>query len=126
MRDEATLYDRIGGEATVARVIDDFYRRVLDDPELEPFFRHASMESLRRMQREFFGAALDGPQRYSGLALSHAHQDRGITVHHFNRFTQHLLQTLRDVGLEQAEVTEVIDRINTYADDIVGRSTVSE
>lgn len=126
MGDEATLFDRIGGEPAVARVIDAFYARVLDDPELEPFFRHASLDSLRAMQREFLGAALDGPQRYSGLALSHVHQGRGITVHHFNRFTQHLLETLRAAGIDERDVADVIDRINTYADDIVGRSTVSE
>jgi hemoglobin len=126
MGDDSTLYDRIGGEATVARVIDNFYNRVLTDPELEPFFRHSSMETLRRMQVEFFGAALDGPQKYSGLSLAHTHQDRGITVHHFNRFTQHLLQTLRDLGIDEHDASEVVNRINTYADDIVGRSTEAD
>jgi hemoglobin len=126
MGDDSTLYDRIGGEATVARVIDTFYGRVLTDPELEPFFRHSSMDTLRRMQVEFFGAALDGPQRYSGLSLAHTHQGRGITVHHFNRFTQHLLETLRGVGIGERDASDVISRINTYADDIVGRSAEAD
>ncbi|QDV36499.1 group I truncated hemoglobin [Tautonia plasticadhaerens] len=126
MGDEATLFERIGGEPAMARILDEFYARVLDDPELGPFFRHASMDSLRRMQLEFLGAALDGPLGYSGLALSHAHQGRGITARHFNRFTQHFLETLRARGVGEAEVVDVIARINTYADDIVGRSAVSE
>jgi hemoglobin len=43
------------------------------------------------MQREFFAAALGGPQAYSGLSLTQAHAGRGITPRHFNRFVQHLL-----------------------------------
>lgn len=122
----ATLYDRIGGEPTLVRVIDAFYSRIMADPDLSPFFQKTSMEKLRRMQHEFIGAALDGPQSYTGLALAHVHAGRGITVHHFNRFTQHLLETLRDLGMIEDDIQDVISRINTHVDDIVGGTTVSD
>jgi hemoglobin len=35
-----TLFERIGGEQKIAEVVDDFYDRVLADPELKPFFRN--------------------------------------------------------------------------------------
>lgn len=122
----ATLYTRIGGEPTLIRLIDDFYSRIMTDPDLSPFFKKTSMEKLRVMQREFIGAALDGPQTYTGLALAHVHAGRGITVHHFNRFTQHLLETLRDLGVNEDDIQAVISRINTHVDDIVGGTTVTE
>ncbi len=53
----------------ISEVIDEFYDRVLADPDLKPFFRNTSMDKLRRMQREFFSAALDGPITYSGKLL---------------------------------------------------------
>ena len=68
-----TLYERLGGEATIALLTDRFYTKVVADPELAPFFRHTALDTLRAMQREFLSAALDGPQDYSGLSLSHAH-----------------------------------------------------
>ena len=126
MGDEPTLYERIGGEETLTRVIDDFYGRITRDPDLSPFFRNASLEKLRRMQHEFIGAALDGPQQYTGLSLAHVHSGRGITVHHFNRFTQHLLETLRDMGVNEKEIEQVISRINMYVHDIVGGTSASE
>ena len=46
-----TLYERIGGEATVARMMDSFYERVLADPELAPFFAGVSLQKVRSMQR---------------------------------------------------------------------------
>ena len=115
-----TLFERIGGEAAIAELIHDFYDRVLADPELKPFFKHTSIDKLRRMQREFFSAALDGPINYTGRPLSHVHHGRGITKHHFALYVNHLLDTLRDCGINEQDVNEIIGRINTYADEITG------
>ena len=115
-----TLFERIGGEQMIAEVVDDFYARVLADPELKPFFRNTSIDKLRSMQREFFGAALDGPITYTGKPLSHVHHGRGITKHHFTLFVNHLLDTLRDRGISDQDVTDIISRISTYADEITG------
>jgi hemoglobin len=120
-----TLYDRIGGEATLARLVDAFYDRVLDDEDLAPFFEHTPMERLRRMQLEFFGAALDGPQSYSGLALAHAHQGRGIRVHHFQKYVQHLLDTLEGFDLSKEDREEIITRISKYVNDITSAGTTT-
>ena len=115
-----TIFERVGGEQMIAEVVDYFYERVLADPELKPFFRNTSMDKLRCMQREFFSAALDGPITYSGKPLSHVHHGRGITKHHFALFVNHLLDTLRDRGISDQDVTNIISRISTYADEITG------
>lgn len=113
-----TLYERIGGEEGVSKLIDRFYEKVVADPELAPFFEHTALDKLRDMQREFFGAALDGPQTYSGLSLAHAHAGRGIRTHHFNVYVRHLLETLEEIGLPPRDIQDVVDRISTYVDDI--------
>jgi hemoglobin len=117
---QLTLFERIGGEQVIADLIHDFYDRVLADPELKPFFKHTSIDKLRRMQREFFSAALDGPIAYTGRPLSHVHHGRGITKHHFALYVNHLLDTLRDCGINDENVNDIIGRINTYADEITG------
>jgi hypothetical protein len=66
---QQTLFERVGGEQTISDLIHKFYDCVLADPELKPFFKNTSMDKLRRMQREFFSAALDGPTTYSGRPL---------------------------------------------------------
>ena len=114
------LFERVGGEAAIAELIHDFYERVLADPELIPFFKHTSIDKLRRMQHEFFSAALDGPITYTGRPLSHVHHGRGITKHHFALYVNHLLDTLQDCGINDRDVNEIIGRINTYADEITG------
>jgi hemoglobin len=115
-----TLFEQIGGEQMIVEVVDDFYDRVLADPELKPFFKNTSMEKLRYMQQEFFSAALDGPITYTGKPLSHVHHGRGITKHHFTLFVNHLLDTLRHYEISDQDITDIISRISTYADEITG------
>ena len=120
----ATLYDRIGGSKAVEGLVGAFYKRVLADPELLHFFEHTATDKLERMQQEFFAAALDGPLTYTGRPLSHAHHGLGIKPRHLARFLDHLLATLKDKGLTEEDTYEVISRINTFADEITGTSSV--
>jgi hemoglobin len=117
---QQTLFERDGGEKTIRELIHEFYDRVVDDPELKPFFINTSMDKLRRMQREFFSAALDGPTTYTGKPLSYVHHGRGITKHHFALYVAHLIDTLRDHGINDQDVNDLIGRINTYANEITG------
>ena len=117
---QQTLFERVGGEKTIRELIHEFYDRVVADPELKPFFKNTSMDKLRRMQHEFFSAALDGPITYTGRPLSYVHHGRGITKHHFALYVSHLIDTLRDHGINDEDVNDLIGRINTYANEITG------
>jgi hemoglobin len=120
-----TLYERLGGQSALAVLVDEFYDRVLADPELAPFFAHTSIEKLRRMQSEFLASMLDGPVQYTGVALSHAHAGRGITLHHYRLFANHFLETLKDRGVAPEDIALVLDRLNLYADDIRSKTSAT-
>jgi hemoglobin len=126
MTDEAeeTLYDRIGGGEAVSRLVFDFYQRVLADPELGPFFVDTPVEKLGTMQAEFFSAALGGPIQYTGRSLSDSHAGRGITAQHLRRYLDHLLETLQGFDLSNDDRYDIVSRINTYADEITGATSV--
>jgi hemoglobin len=121
-----TLYDRAGGEAGVTKLVDIFYQRVLNDPELSPFFAHIPMAKLRRMQVEFFSSALNGPLHYSGRPLAHVHQGHGITKAHLRRFTEHLLATLQSLNLSRQDVQSIYTRIALEAAEVADDSEGTE
>ena len=120
MESNDTIFDRIGGESTVERLVDSFYQKVLADEDLSPFFKNVPIDKQKRMQREFFAAALGGPSKYTGRSLSHAHYGLGIQRSHFTRFVDILLETLRAVSIDEKDTVKIIDRINTYSDEILG------
>jgi hemoglobin len=114
-----SIYDRIGGQEALIAVVDDFYERVLADPELAVFFRGTTMSRLKGKQVEFFAAALGGPQEYSGQSMKDAHRGRGIGQQHFDLVAKYLIEALLTAGVPQGTVDEIIGAIAPLAPEIV-------
>lgn len=122
MAEEQSIYERIGGEEGIGNMVDGFYKKVLADAELAPYFENVPMDRQIRMQREFFAAATGGPIVYSGRPLSEAHHGLGISRREFHRFTEHMISTLEERGVSKADVLDIITRVNLYVDEITGAS----
>lgn len=119
-----SLYERIGGEETIDKLIVTFYQNVLADPMLLPFFEKTSIEKLRKMQKTFFSIALGGVEPESEVSLYEAHRDRGIERKHLTRFTEHLMSTLLEIGIEEESANTIYQKIAIYADEVLGESSV--
>jgi hemoglobin len=122
--ESVTLFDRLGGAAAVAEIVQDMYRRVLEDPELAPFFANTSMERLGRMQFQFLASALDGPVEYAGAELNAIHRGRGITAHHFAKFCGHFADAMEAQGADPRDVDNALGRLATFKDKITGDANV--
>ena len=123
---QATLFERVGGESAVEDLLFNFYQRVLADPELSPFFVDIPVDKLKRMQFEFFAAALDGPSKYTGRPISEVHAGLGIRPRHLRRFLEHLLATLDDMDVDADDRYSVYTRIAMRADEITGDTAGTE
>lgn len=119
-----TLYERIGGQTTIELMVTAFYQRVLSDPLLSPFFKNVSIEKLKRMQIAFFSIALGGDEPDKMPSLYEAHRGRGIESKHLTRFTELLVETLREVGIPEPDAEKVYERIAIYGNDVLGESSV--
>lgn len=122
MTDRAeTLYDRIGGADELADMVAVFYRRVLADAELLPYFQDASVEKLVHMQQEFFGAAFDGPTTVGGSDLAAIHHGMGITRRHLTRFVEHLIDVVEERhNISRRDAMDIIHRIAVLGDRVLG------
>lgn len=100
-------YQAVGGGPAVKVVVDDFYQRVLADPQLADYFDGVDMPRLKRHQALLVGKVLGGPADYDGRSLREAHLGLGVTKDHFDLVVGHLAGALQDAGVP---------------DDIVGRA----
>jgi hemoglobin len=116
---ETSIYEAIGGEDALVAVVDDFYVRVLADPDLAPYFAGTRMPALKGKQVEFFAAALGGPQVYQGQTMRDVHAGRGITQASFDKVAYHLTSSLVAAGVPGDLVNQIIGAIAPLADDIV-------
>ncbi|GAA3532351.1 group 1 truncated hemoglobin GlbN [Amycolatopsis ultiminotia] len=115
----ATSYDEIGGQEALITVVDDFYARVLADPDLAPFFRGTNLPRLKGMQVEFFAAALGGPDEYRGRTMKDVHRGRGIEQRHFDLVAKYLTEALQAAGVPQPMVDTILGAVAPLAEDIV-------
>lgn len=117
--DEVTIYESIGGESALVVVVDDFYVRVLADPQLAGFFAGANMPKLKGRQVEFFAAALGGPDVYQGGGMRTVHAGRGISQADFDKVAFHLTTALTAAGVPAETILAIADAITPLADEIV-------
>lgn len=119
---EPSIYDAIGGEPALVAVVDDFYERVLGDPELAGFFAGASMTKLKGRQVEFFSVALGGPHTYSGATMRQVHQGRGIGQKHFDLVAGHLVAALGAAGVPEEIISQIVGVVGPLAEDITSQA----
>lgn len=119
-----TLYEKLGGAPAIENLVTAFYQNVLADPMLQPFFQDTSIEKLVSIQKAFFCVALGGPEPKFERSLFEVHRGMGIERKHLTRFTEHLLNTLRELGVDKDDANSVYVRIGQYADDVLGEASV--
>jgi hemoglobin len=94
-----SVYEAIGGRAALTAAVDDFYGRLLADPELGPLFPRGASAQHRAYVVTVLGEALGGPERYRGPDIAAAHRGLGISDVHFDRAALHLRATLDGLGV---------------------------
>lgn len=113
------IYDAIGGEPALVAVVDDFYVRVLADPQLSGFFAGANMPKLKGRQVEFFAAVLGGPDVYQGADMRQVHLGRGISQADFDKVALHLTTALAAAGVPTETIAQIAQAVTPLAGDIV-------
>ena len=119
VQEQATLYDELGGEFTIRKLVDEFYTRVLGDPDLSPVFEGKDINRLKRHQALFLSQALGGPKEYDGRSMFDAHKDFLISEQQFGSVAGHLVETLRGHEVGQEDIDTVIGAIAPLKTDIV-------
>ncbi len=116
-----SIYDSIGGAPAVRLAVDKFYGRVLNDPQLAPYFAGVSdIDKLKAHQRAFIAAAVGGPEIYRGRDMGAAHVRLGITEPDFDKVVVHLVATLTELGVPDEIIAQIGGALAPLKADIVG------
>ena len=102
-----TLFSRLKGADGIAAVVGDFYRKVCSDVQLAHYFERTPMPLLQRHMVAFLVQATGGPKEYGGRDMLDAHEYLGITGRDFDRVAEHLMVTLREYGIADADIDMV-------------------
>jgi hemoglobin len=120
------LFERLGGEAAIDRAVDIFYRKMLSDDRVAPFFDSVDMDRQAAKQKAFLTMVMGGPNHYTGRDMRAAHSGlvaRGLNDRHVDIVIEHLGGTLKELGASDADIAEVAALAGSVRDDVLGRSS---
>lgn len=118
---EASLYERIGGEAAVDAAVDLFYRKVLADDRISQFFDTVDMDRQRAKQKAFLTFAFGGPNAYSGKDMRSAHAKMNLTEEHFGAVMENLGGTLKELGVPDELIGEAAAIAMSVKGDVLNK-----
>ena len=126
------LFDRLGGEAGLSAIVDDFTQRVLQDPRVnwqranikrggmsfhrnQPVTWNASDENVAQLKKhlvQFFSLATGGPAHYEGKDIKSVHAGMHISNPEFDAAIGDLkasLDRLKVPNKEQKELLAIVE-----------------
>ena len=106
-----TLFNKYGGYATLARVVQDYYAKAQDSDILSPYFDGADMRGLMKHQTEFLGSLMGGPQSYSNQELKQIHRHFDITDTAFNTMMKLMCESLEHAHFEDPDIDLIMDKM---------------
>jgi hemoglobin len=119
----ASLYDRLGGEAGITKVVDDFVASVMASDKIrakhKEHFQKGDVAGLKRKLIDQIGEATGGPQKYKGKNMKDAHKGLGITDADFDALVECLVQALDRNKVGAQEKKEVLDLLGPMRKDVV-------
>ena len=119
---QKTLYARVGGYDTIAKIVDTFLPKLRDEPRIAAMISGlADTSKMRNRQMivdQICGLA-GGPCLYIGRTMLAAHQGLGITQDLWEISQKKMGETLDELKIKDPERKELIALIETLRPDIV-------
>ena len=116
----ASLYERLGGEAKLRKIVNDILDKNYNNPDIGHHFQKVDMKKLKQLVFEFFSMGTGGPHQYTGRDMRTSHVDLNINEEDFQKGNLDVLLALKENGIGEAERNEVIAILDSLKRDVLG------
>jgi hemoglobin len=113
------LHQRLGGDAAIAAVVDEFMGRVARDDRINAYFINSDLPRLRGQLIAFVCAAAGGPCKYTGKDMRTAHVGMLINDAEFDALVEALKGALDHFKVPAPEQQELLGALGPLRPDIV-------
>jgi hemoglobin len=122
MHRTATIFERYGGFARISRVVSSFYDRVMESPELAPYFVGVDMRRQIDHQTKFIASLMGGPASFTSEHLARVHARLDIDDDAFDEIVALLRETLEDFDFDESDIAVVYGEVVRHRSVIVTRA----
>jgi hemoglobin len=117
-----SIYVQLGAPA-IADVVVTFYKMMMGDPSLAPYFDGYDVEDIMAHQHQFLCVATGGPLDYLGRSIRAAHAHLQIANEHFDRTAEHLAAALAGAGVPGELTATILAKVEAFRAHVVADGT---
>ncbi|SKC88690.1 group I truncated hemoglobin [Ohtaekwangia koreensis] len=126
MKEDTSLYTRLGGIDAISAVTDQFLANVAADSKINARFEatvanSSRLQLLRNNLIDQICAGSGGPCQYKGKTMAAAHAGMGITQDEFNALVADLVAALEKFSVPAQEKNDLLAILGPMQSDIVGK-----
>jgi len=120
-----TMWDRMGGEKNVGKIVDDFVAAASKDPKVnldrggKYKLDEATTAKVKKMLVEQISVASGGPLKYEGKSMKEVHKGMGVTEAEFDAAAAHFKKALESNGVKKEDVDALMKTVGETRKDIV-------
>lgn len=116
---EDSLYQQLGGQPGLVKLMDDFMQRLLADPRMNPFFKDVDQAHVKAQLVDQFCEVSGGPCRLNGPDMKKVHSGIDVTRTDFNALVEVLQQAMDAQGIAFGAQNRLLAKLAPMHRDIV-------
>jgi hemoglobin len=110
---EHSLYQRLGGAAGIAALVDDIVEAHMANPVIQARFTPyrempERLAAVKKHLRDFLGMGSGGPEQYDGKGMVGAHRGMNISAEEYMAAMDDILAMLRKHGIQEQTQKDVL------------------
>ena len=113
------LYQQLGGQPGLVRLMDDFMVRLLADKRMQPFFKDVDQAHVKAQLVDQFCEVSGGPCKLKGPDMKRVHEGFDIDRAAFNALVEVLQQSMDAQGIPCAAQNRLLAKLAPMHRDIV-------
>jgi len=113
------LYQQLGGQAGLVKLMDDFMARLLADSRMNPFFKDVDQKHVKEQLVAQFCELSGGPCKLEGPDMKRVHDGFDIDRSAFNALVEVLQQSMDAQGIPFSAQNRLLAQLAPMHRDIV-------
>lgn len=114
-----TLYQQLGAQPGLTRLMDDFMTRLLADSRMGPFFKDVDHQHVKEELVTQFCEVSGGPCKRKGPDMKKAHSGMDINKSNFNALVEVLQQSMDAQGIAFTTQNKLLAKLAPMHRDII-------
>lgn len=115
------LFDDMGGQPGINKLVDASVDNYLADPRIKDVFSESNIDRIRAELKDQFCMVADGPCQYTGHDMTAAHKGLHLTNANFNALVEDLQLAMDDQGIAFAVQNRFLARLAPMQHQVVSK-----